>query len=256
MVNADNSYRSTSLRARLSRKRREKWGTRLMGTRSPDVPDTTLGIGTRAGCDGCHVRLWKTVEKHALALDLFLPRYGTTKPCPSPTVNADRKPSLARRSHEVALGTKVSNKAVSRVTYRIRMALRAKTCSFPMSLDPTEPVPYVSSAPDNLEREESQLWRWALGFMLVLAVRAVGAAVGAAGEHPVSASRHSDRGAGSVDSVRGVRLRATARGQRTQRAAARVAGARGRSAFRRATRPAQPGHPALAAQLQGVDRFL
>jgi len=35
-----------------------------------------------------------------------------------------------------------------------------------MSLDPKNPRP--TRPPDNLEREESQLWRWALGFMVLL----------------------------------------------------------------------------------------
>jgi PAS domain S-box-containing protein len=37
-----------------------------------------------------------------------------------------------------------------------------------MSLGPSNP-PRSSRPPDNLEREESQLWRWALGFMILLA---------------------------------------------------------------------------------------
>src|ERR1700680_3574329 len=83
-----------------------------------------------------------------------------------------------------------------------------------------------------------------------------GIAMGAAGEYPVSTSRYPDRRSDSFHSIRGVRLWATARSQRAQRAAARVAGARGGSAFGRTTRPAQPGHPSLAAQLQGVDRLV
>src|SRR5437660_12804581 len=78
----------------------------------------------------------------------------------------------------------------------------------------------------------------------------------AAGEHSVSTASHPHRGSYSVDPVRGVCLRATARSQRTQRAAARVAGARGRGALGRATRPTQPGDSALPAQLQGTDRLL
>ena len=38
-----------------------------------------------------------------------------------------------------------------------------------MSLDPTN-APRRPRPPDHLEREESQLWRWALGFMVLLAV--------------------------------------------------------------------------------------
>src|SRR5579864_6540403 len=38
-----------------------------------------------------------------------------------------------------------------------------------MSLDPGKPS-RTPRPPDNLDREESQLWRWALGFMVLLAV--------------------------------------------------------------------------------------
>ena len=59
--------------------------------------------------------------------------------------------------------------AMQQVKNRSTMALHSKIGGFLMSLDPGNPS-RPPHAPDNLEREESQLWRWALGFMLLLAV--------------------------------------------------------------------------------------
>ena len=43
----------------------------------------------------------------------------------------------------------------------------------PMALEPSQP-PRSARPPSHLEREESQLWRWALGFMILLAVALTG----------------------------------------------------------------------------------
>jgi PAS domain S-box-containing protein len=43
------------------------------------------------------------------------------------------------------------------------------TCSFRMTTDSSQ-SPRPARSPGNLDREESQLWRWALGFMILLAV--------------------------------------------------------------------------------------
>ena len=86
--------------------------------------------------------------------------------------------------------------------------------------------------------------------------RVSGPAMGTPRKHSLPTARDSNWGAGAVDPLRRLRLRTTPRGERTERRAARAAGACRRRAVGRATRPAQPSHHALAAQLQGADRFL
>src|SRR5579859_4514012 len=77
---------------------------------------------------------------------------------------------LVHSPGKVLTRTKMSNIAVVPATLlQVGLQLKKNVYSlFPMSLDPKNPRP--TRPPDNLEREESQLWRWALGFMVLLSV--------------------------------------------------------------------------------------
>ena len=133
----------------------------------------------------------------------------------------------------------------------IRMALSAQNRSTPYESGPSPHA--LLRTPGNLDREESQLWRWAIAFMILLAV-ALSALLWERLESIPYQLRAVPIGVlVPFGFIRGLCLRTAARSQRTERAAAGLAGARGCGAFRRATGPTQPGHHALAAQLQGTD---
>ena len=121
-----------------------------------------------------------------------------------------------------------------------------------MTSDPVD-TSRTPRPPGNLEREESQLWRWALGFMVLLAV-ALGALLWERLENIPFSLRAIPIGVLALSILFAV----YAYGRRREVSDLKkllhgLAGARRRGPFGRAARPAQPGHPALATQLQGVE---
>ena len=115
---------------------------------------TTLRIKVHAGCDGCHHELWKTGRRPYAACNLG----AQSRVVPSSLV-----PSI------VPVYQEVNNLVVS------------AECSQLGWLSPRIAKPYDSGLNQpprvpqgNLDREESQLWRWALMFMILLAVALAG----------------------------------------------------------------------------------
>src|SRR5579863_10565337 len=83
-----------------------------------------------------------------------------------------------------------------------------------------------------------------------------GFGLGTVGSAALSFGPGGGRGARLVRASSRLRLWQAPGGYRTQDAVAWLTGTRGRGSFGRATGPVEPGHHALAAQLQGADRLV
>ena len=116
--------------------------------------------------------------------------------------------------------------------------------------------PKARPPPGHLEKEEARLWRLALAFLVLLATGLAALSWERLARPSLSPGSDFHRTSGPGDPVRRLRLRPPPRSLRTEAPARRSARSRRSHSFRRATRPAEPGHSALAAKLQGAHRFV